>query len=86
VTPSFQVDEAQWLGLAGGTPPDPRWLLRGRAYAEVKVGDTFEFGTGKVTVEGIRTYGKEVEALDRMLTGELTVRWVGDEPSLFLSR
>jgi len=83
----FAVYEARWLGL-DATPPveERRWLLRGRAHVDVRVGDALSFGGRRVLVDSIRTYGRETDLLSKMMTGELTVRWDGDDAELYLTR
>jgi len=71
----FEVVEVRQLNSC-------KWLLRGRAYEDLKIGDdvltegfdafeTAAMPTFKITA--ISTYGHEVDELPRMLTGDLTV-------------
>jgi hypothetical protein len=83
----FEILEARWAGLdANTTAADPRWVLKGRAHEDVGLGDTLMLGAAKVTVEAIRTYGKESDLLSRMMTGEIVVRWVEEESMFYLTR
>ena len=60
------------------------WLVRGRAYEDLKVGDTVAVIDESKTpgiktsfqciITAISTYGKEVRELNRMLTGELILK------------
>lgn len=83
----FEIVEARWLGLNDKEPPfDARWIVRGRAHGDIKIGDSFAFGGGTVTVEEISTYGKPVEILSAGMTGDLTVRWPKNQSMLYLNR
>lgn len=82
----FEIVEARWLGLQDDQPFDSRWVLRGRAYEDIKVGDSFALGGGTVTVDAISTYGHPVESLMSGMTADLTVRWPENKSMLYLSR
>lgn len=78
----FAVED--FLPVGGNT-----WLVRGRAYEDLKVGDTVavidESKTPSIKtsfqfiITAISTYGKEVQELNRMLTGELILRGANGE-------
>ncbi len=56
------------------------WMVRGRAYQELKVGDTVAVdNSNQFTITAISTYGKEVQELNRMLTGDLMLRGANGE-------
>ena len=56
------------------------WLVRGRAYQNLKVGDTVAIDkSNQFTITAISTYGKGVQVLNRMLTGDLTLRGANGE-------
>ena len=83
----FEIDEARRAGLDSRFAPlDSRWVLTGRAYENVKLGDRLLLGGADATVEGIRTYGKGTDSLRKMLTGELLVRWSRVETVFHLTR
>ena len=55
------------------------WLVRGRTYHDLKIGDTVAVIDGSTAasqfiITAISTYGKEVQKLNRMLTGDLILR------------
>ena len=52
-----------------------RWLVRGRALVEVRVGDTLILAGKSVEIESLSSYGKACEVLSAMMTGEITVRF-----------
>jgi hypothetical protein len=83
-TNCFEVVEAQSVQAGRGESGNARWVLRGRAHVDLKIGDTLDFGQGQVKIESIRAYGKGADLLSAMMTGELTVGWVGGTTSLFL--
>ena len=56
------------------------WRVRGRAYQDLKVGDTIAIDkSNQFTITAISTYGKEVQELNRMLTGNLMLRGANGE-------
>jgi hypothetical protein len=65
------------------------WRVKGRAYEDLKVGDVVtisEKSQGRTireltqyVVDAISTYGKSVDTLNQMLTGELLLRGTNGE-------
>jgi hypothetical protein len=62
---------------------ESEWLVRGRAYGDVRTGDVvyLDAATAKneddwltFRVEGIRTYGREVPELNLIMTGDLVLQ------------
>lgn len=83
----FMVYEARLIGLESKQAQrDPRWLLQGRAYEDVKLGDSVTMGAAEGTVEEMRSYGRPLDVLSKMMTGELVVRWRDSDSPLSLSR
>lgn len=65
---SFRIEDTFFIKNLG------RWALRGRAYADVRVGDILTSSThsGKIwRVEEIEAYGKKTNLISRMMTGIL---------------
>lgn len=85
-TNCFEVVEVHSVQTDKDESKKSRWVLRGRAHVDLRIGDTFDFGQGQVKIECIHTYGQSTDLLSAMMTGELTVGWVGDTASLFLCR
>jgi hypothetical protein len=70
---AFLVEEVRLIG-------DELWLVRGRAYATVRVGDVLSAlpqlasePARRFKVESLSIYNKTVDALTPMLTGDLTL-------------
>ena len=84
---AFAIVNAHELSLRPGElSSDQRWLVRGRALEDVKLGDSFSLGAGRVTVETICSYGKNTDLLSAGMTGDLTVRWAKDKAMLTIVR
>ncbi len=80
----FAVSEARDLGHGVTTPRT--WMLRGRAHADIRVGDVVFFAAVRFVVESIHTYGRATDLLSTMMTGDLVVRLEGDDTEIFLIR
>lgn len=59
---------------------DDVWLVRGRAWEDVRLGDCLAVGASEANdgtprpsfeIVGISTYGREIDELNRMMTGNL---------------
>jgi hypothetical protein len=61
-------------------------LNGGRACEDIKLGDRVTLGTEEGTVEEMRSYGRPLEVLSVMMTGELIVRCRDGDSPLRLSR
>jgi len=65
------------------------WLVKGRAYEDVKVGDTLFILIHEVSnveafkIVKLETYGGPVTVLNRMLTGEITLHGRNGETLLY---
>lgn len=72
---SFRIESALFIEKSG------RWSLRGRAYADVRVGDVLSVSANSSQtwrVEEIETYGRKTDLLSLMMTGTLIVSTTGE--------
>jgi hypothetical protein len=71
--PSFLIGEAKRLKRDG-----TRWLVRGRAYQDVQVGDSLSSDALNhgpiVTVAEALTFERKIPLLDRMHSGDLVLQ------------
>lgn len=83
----FAVYDARWLGVEPSAPVgERRWLLRGLAHVDVRVGEVLTFAGRQVVIEAITTYGRRTDLLSAAMTGDLIVRPVSAEIQLCLTR
>lgn len=63
-----------------------RWRVRGRAYEDIKIGDTINLFNGEETIKFVidsaSSYGKEIYGLNRMMTGDIVLNGVNGETLL----
>jgi hypothetical protein len=72
------INEEVFLLVEVTSLDNSHWLARGRAYGDVRVGDVIFPSTDQTAalpfrVTAITTYGRRVDELGRMMTGDLTL-------------
>lgn len=73
---AFDVVEVRLLDPKK-SPDDQRWLVRGRAWADIHVGDRLVLAGHQAVVESIASYGRECDELNAMVTGEVRLKLLG---------
>ena len=58
-------------------PADQLWLVRGRAWVDIHVGDRLLFAGHQAVVEAIASYGRDCDELNAMVTGDVKLKLLG---------